>query len=158
MKQLVWLLGWILSTSITFAGTALTPEHPDPEATPGDVCSRENRDFQEYRYQEKIAYCQRNVSNGTKSAIYEFYGIPTNKRRYYTIDHFIPLSIGGSNDPANLWPEHKKIKELRLHLEEEVYQAVRDGQMKQSDAIDKIIEAKMNPPLSLKSEYIRFKN
>jgi hypothetical protein len=121
------------------------PLVPDEGKTPGDVCDERDPDFTGYRYSQRVAYCVRNVDTVTKDAIYESYGIVESQRRNYTVDHFIPLSIGGSNQTVNLWPEHKKIKQTRLTLEQEVYEAVKDGRMSQNRAIEIIVEAKMNP-------------
>lgn len=136
------LLAILLASSVSFAFTRYTPARPDPIATPGELCDRKDLDFIEYRYKERIPYCVRNVSTELKVEIYDYYKVPESKRRFYTIDHFIPLSIGGSNKAINLWPEHKKIKELRMNLENEVYDEVKSGQMTQEEAVDKIIKAK----------------
>jgi hypothetical protein len=122
------------------------PLAPNPNETTGDLCTRKNPDFKEYRYGEHIPYCNRNVSGGTKSAIYREYGIPAKCKSRYTIDHFIPLSLGGSNEPSNLWPEHKNVKATRPDLEMELYVALRNGEITQQEAIDQIIQQKMNPP------------
>jgi len=48
----------------------------------------------------------RHVTESTKAAIYAEYGIP--RRHYgrpYEVDHIVSLELGGSNDPANLYPE-----------------------------------------------------
>lgn len=148
-RHITVLFVLLLSVSTVFAAGKLpTPEKPDPEVTTGELCDRGNADFEGYRYKQKIAYCRRNVEPSLKAEIYEEYGVKKSARINYTIDHFIPLSIGGSNSRVNLWPEHKKIKALRANLETEVFEAVRDGHMTQEDAVQKIIKAKMNPPLS----------
>lgn len=124
------------------------PFVPDPTMTEGSLCDPRDPDFERYRYQQKIAYCQRNVSRETKTRIYEVYGVPAKCRGEYTIDHFIPLSIGGDNSVANLWPEHKSIKALRKELETELYKNVSSGAMSQDEAVKIITEAKWNPPVS----------
>lgn len=121
------------------------PMTPDKGASPGERCTDENDDFSEYRYPERIAYCERNVSNSRKRTIYDRYHIPQAERTEYTIDHIIPLSIGGDNEETNLWPEHKRVKALRPHLEEQLYRALRDGKMSQDDAVEKVLEAKFHP-------------
>jgi len=83
------------------------PHTPNATVTPGSLCDTQNADFIEFRYQEHIPYCARNVSSVLKAKIYEQYGIPEADRDQFTIDHLIPLSIGGSNDRSNLWPEAK---------------------------------------------------
>jgi len=48
----------------------------------------------------------RDVSESTKTAIYGEYAIPrTHYGRPYEVDHIVSLELGGSNDPANLYPE-----------------------------------------------------
>jgi hypothetical protein len=40
------------------------------------------------------------------------YGLPTGTHPDYEIDHLIPLCLGGSDDPSNLWPQPRQgIKE-----------------------------------------------
>lgn len=133
----------LFAASIAFAG--FEPLTPNPDVTPGDVCTPKDHDFAGYRYKEKIAYCERDVSYEQKTAIYEEYNVPLSQRGRYTIDHFIPLAIGGSNSPENLWPEHKAIKRTRPLLEQQIYEAVAAGEMTQKEAIKIIIDAKMNP-------------
>ena len=83
------------------------PIKPNPS---GDVCTKQNKHFKELRYAEKIAYCYRSVSTSLKKKIYNSYGIDWEDREHYTIDHIIPLSLGGSNSEKNLWPEHISLK------------------------------------------------
>ena len=127
----------------------ISPVVPDPDLTPGELCDTRDPDFKEYRYKERIPYCERDVTTSRKNQIYRNYNVSLKKKHNYTIDHFIPLSIGGDNSDENLWPEHKDIKKLRQTLELEVYEAVRDGNMTQDEAIDIIVEAKLNPPIQI---------
>jgi hypothetical protein len=115
---------------------------PDKHKTPGHICTVENLDFKEFRYSEKIPYCKRNVSQEKKVKIYESYSIPNNERKDYTIDHLIPLAIGGSNSEKNLWPENKKIKERRPNLEWDIYKKLEAGDINQEEAITIIIKEK----------------
>ena len=126
---------------------SITPKAPHKKYTPGHLCDEKNEDFYEHRYEEEVPYCIRNVSFYQRTLIYEKYKIAENRRADYTIDHLIPLSIGGSNEPENLWPEHKEIKALRPYLEVEVFLALKDGRITQKEAIELILEAKLNPPL-----------
>jgi len=121
------------------------PLTPDVKETPGSVCNEDHEDFEEYRYPEQIPYCFRNVASSLKKKIYDWYGIPQNERKEYTIDHLIPLSLGGDNEDDNLWPEHKEVKALRPDLEIKLYVKLRDGKLKQRAAIDQILEAKFDP-------------
>ena len=142
----LYFLNLIIASALGFS-MDVYPVRPDPSRTNGDLCSRGDVDFIGYRYSEHIAYCARAVNEKTKEEIYDEYGVPRSKRRSYTIDHFIPLALGGNNARNNLWPEPKAIKKLRLNLETEMFEALRDGTMTQKEAIRKVVEAKMNPPL-----------
>lgn len=144
MKSLV-LVG--LSFLFIQLSHAEFPVVPDESVTSGDLCSRQDKDFAGFRYSQKIPYCERSVSRGLKARIYQQYGIPKTCRRRFTVDHFYPLSIGGNNSPRNLWPEHHRIKALRQDLEQDVFDAVRENRMSQEEALDRIYEAKMNPPI-----------
>lgn len=124
------------------------PMTPDISMTTGALCSVIDNDFDEYRYEEKIPYCFRNVSSRLKKYIYEQYEIPLEERNQYTIDHLIPLSIGGSNNIKNLWPEHKAVKAMRSNLEEHLYFKVKEGKMLQKEAIEILIKCKFHPEKS----------
>lgn len=121
------------------------PPVPDPQMTTGELCSHEDPDYQGRRYPERIEICRRDVDGELKRKIYRAYGIPDQCRRRYTIDHFIPLSIGGNNSIRNLWPEHKLVKAKRFDLEQEIFNEVSAGRMTQSMAVEKIRQAKMRP-------------
>lgn len=122
------------------------PLTPDPQETPGSLCTVHHRDYSEDRYPEKIPYCTRNVSSSTKKSIYRVYGIPSHCTNRYTIDHLIPLSLGGDNSVRNLWPEHNYVKATRKDLEMKLFTAINNGQIRQREAVDRIYAAKLNPP------------
>ncbi len=134
-------------------GFTAFPFTPDETKTNGSICTTRDRDFAEYRYPEKIPYCKRAVSSSDKDKIYRDYGVSKNCRREYTIDHFIPLSIGGTNRIDNLWPEPKVIKQLRKDLEIELFKALSSGKITQEEAIQTIRDAKFNPPIANPSDY-----
>lgn len=134
--------------AVTTMSTAAAdfPYTPDARIV-GSVCTNNDVDFIEYRYTAQIAYCERNVTSAQKKRIYEDYGIPVRCRKFYTIDHFIPLSLGGTNRLNNLWPEAKSIKKTRQNLELDLFHLLQSGQISQADAIAAIRDAKMNPPI-----------
>ena len=140
-----------LITFSLFAFGDRYPMTPDAGDTKGELCTTSDPDFREYRYPERIPYCERNVSSSLKKRIYEDYAIPQIERKDYTIDHLIPLSIGGDNRQINLWPEHKAVKALRLNLEYDLYLKLRDGKISQDDAIDEILWAKFHPKPQIQS-------
>jgi hypothetical protein len=140
-------LGVLTFSILTFAQGAINPVAPDPDLTPGTLCDSRDPDFTEFRYKERIAYCVRNVSSRRKSQIYDLYQVVKSERSQYTVDHLIPLALGGNNADTNLWPEHVAIKRLRQTLEFELYQKIEKGVITQKEAIQIIIDAKLNPPI-----------
>jgi hypothetical protein len=139
----------LVSFSLQSFAADIRPVRPEPAITPGDLCTRRDRDFTEFRYRERIPYCERNVPSEQKAHIYDVYNVAENKRERYTIDHLIPLSLGGNNADENLWPEHKQIKALRRNLEMETYVLLDRGEITQAQAIRRVVSAKMNPPLEV---------
>lgn len=143
--MITWTIAAIASFSLNLQAFE-PPMHPDPEKTSGDYCSTDDPDFREYRYRENVPTCIRSVSRELKTKIYQEYGVPRRCRGQYTVDHFIPLSMGGSNQAINLWPEHKDIKATRQNLELDMYIELREGRVTQRQAIQRVIREKMNPP------------
>ena len=77
------------------------PLYPDPQLTPGeffpdvtaaDVCT------------PGYATAARHVTRSERDAVFAAYGDPQDAS-LYTLDHFIPLNLGGSDSVLNLWPE-----------------------------------------------------
>jgi hypothetical protein len=122
------------------------PDGPNPAKTPGSVCT--NSPIR--RYPEGIVYCNRNVDSRTKREIIkeydqEFgYHIGQMNRQDFKIDHFIPLSIGGSNSKDNLWPQHKSVYTITDPLEQALFDKISVGKIKQADAIRIMREGKLN--------------
>jgi hypothetical protein len=125
------------------------PLTPNKEITYGTLCSKSDPDFKELRYPEQIPYCNRNVDYNTKIKVYESYNIPLKEKDQYTIDHLIPLALGGSNSIHNLWPEHKSLRDGRVDsngvkYEYFYYEQMKNGKMKQEEAISKLLKNKFN--------------
>lgn len=122
------------------------PIGPHPVLTPGELCDTPS----EHRYPEKIPYCTRDVATTTKKAIFAQYdhdlGFRTQKmqRSEFKIDHFFPLCAGGSNSQRNLWPQHKSVYAITDPLEPEVCGKMAEGRLKQEEAIQLVIKAKLN--------------
>lgn len=135
----------LLTSLVSFAGDDF-PMGPNPEITPGSLCQNSST----RRYPEHIVYCERNVSSGTKNALYKMYdekfGYQTRQmnRSEFKIDHFIPLSIGGSNGTDNLWPQHKTVYQITDPLEQLLFDKIQEGRIKQDEAVRVIREAKLN--------------
>jgi hypothetical protein len=122
------------------------PTSPQPSLTPGALCVTPN----EYRYPEKIPYCNRDVDGELKDQIVQRYdatfGYQIEKmgRRNFKIDHYIPLCMGGSNDETNLWPQHPSVYVITDPLEDILCRKMFEGKLKQVDAIRLIKQAKGN--------------
>lgn len=110
----------------------------DEVLTPGDLCNKQNPDFDGFRYAERIPHCRREVSQDTKAAVAAAYGIYGDDRYAYEIDHFIPLNIGGSNHPRNLWPLYGPLAREKSRYELWLMNQVAQGNMVQSTAIERI--------------------
>jgi hypothetical protein len=111
---------------------------PNPEWTPGFVCTQQDPDFKELRYAAHIAYCQRDVTMGEKDKVAALYGISKSDYSKYEFDHFIPLNAGGSDDMRNIWPQPLDEARLKDRVEDEVYYGMKNGTMTQDEAVAKI--------------------
>jgi hypothetical protein len=140
----------ILTAFVTFwTGFALAyPMTPNPETTPGALCSEKDRHFAGYRHPEHLPVCRRKVEHELKDQIYDRYGIPERCRQSFIIDHLIPLSIGGNNSRENLWPEHHTIRDRQIRFEQEVFDEVSAGKLTQAQAVEKVRAVKFNPDSS----------
>jgi 5-methylcytosine-specific restriction endonuclease McrA len=108
--------------------------------TYGSLCTTADPTFYEYRYQEQIPYCKRDVTTERKIEICKRDGVED--RSDYTVDHIIPLSLGGSNSDDNLWCQHKLL--AVTNIEYEAYKELENGSISQKQAIDKVLKAKFS--------------
>lgn len=129
-----------------FAGSVSFPKGPNQELTPGDVCHNPDS----YRYEERIAYCERDVDPKLKAQIIKQYdrelgySVGSMPRGKFKIDHYIPLCMGGSNEAINLWPQHESVYKVTDPLEQVLCEKMADGRLLQAEAIDMIKRAKKN--------------
>ena len=96
------------------------PAYPDPACTPGaiyDLTGNTNpADYDETRNQQLVCQTIANARTGSKDRrdvshqvdtwIWRRYNLPRPRRGSET-DHFIPVGLDGSNEPANLEPQTK---------------------------------------------------
>ena len=76
---------------------------PDHGCSPGDVFENATREIVCVQGYTKTV---RSVSTATRKKVFAEYGISwPQPYGSYEVDHLIPLSLGGSNDIANLFPE-----------------------------------------------------
>ena len=115
---------FITTSLLVCAFNSMAYSHlPNQTLTPGEYASSSLSEICASGYPERA----RNVSETTKRRVYAMYGVRTAEcRGGCKIDHLLPLSIGGSNEIANLWPHeydqfwsvYKKTRlEVRLRRE-----------------------------------------
>ncbi len=146
MRGILFLLGFTGSLVFSITGLAKGdfPTGPDLSLTPGSLCQSAD----EIRYPEKISYCRRDVSTGTKRQIIKEYDeelgyrVGSLNRQDFKIDHYIPLCAGGSNSRNNLWPQHESVFNVTDPLEQLMCEKMADGVLAQKEAVDLIREAK----------------
>jgi hypothetical protein len=136
-------LSLLICSFPTFAGNSY-PRSPNLSVTPGALCSTPS----EYRYPEKIAYCEREVNMWNKELVFITYrkiGYSlSGERSQYKIDHFIPLCAGGSNDIENLWPQYYTISARTDDLETVGCRVLSKGKITQKELIDLITDVKLD--------------
>jgi hypothetical protein len=115
------------------------PTRPNETNAP-HFCSPLDPDFKELKYSSKIPTCHRKVSSSLKKRVYDEYGIAESDRTNYTVDHIIPLFLGGSNHRLNLWPQHKQI--TTAPREASLYWAVVGERMHPFEAINELLMIK----------------
>jgi hypothetical protein len=108
---------------------------PDPSKTPGALCAATDPNFAELRYAERIPICNRNVPIAERGAIGVSYGIAQADFANYEFDHYIPLSIGGSDAPENLWPQPHGEALRKDTVEQQVFDGINNSTMTQAQAI-----------------------
>jgi hypothetical protein len=75
------------------------------------------------RTRERIAACghakdnRGQMTRERQDEVLKRYGLPTGAHPDYEIDHLIPLCLGGSDDPSNLWPQPKRRMEATWNAE-----------------------------------------
>lgn len=133
----------LLVTSLIHA--AEYPRGPLTNLTPGELCSTPTS----FRYPENIPYCERDVAVELKEQVFSEYRragfvLPSNARRSYKIDHFLPLCAGGANTLENLWPQHITIYPITDPIEELGCKKLALGKITQKDLISLIKKAKLD--------------
>ena len=129
---------------------------PFPIHVEMNLCHKTDKDYKENRYQQQIAYCKRNVDTADRKRIFEKYHVDWDDRNKYTVDHIIPLSLGGSN--LGIWPEHKAIRNHRRPLEIWNYWAIRQGCLGQREVLKVILSSKYNPVFILEKSVKSYGN
>ena len=112
---------------------------PNPQLTPGVLCTANDPDFKGYDYPSKIPRCNRKISNLEKTEVAKNYGnIPASQWLNYEFDHFMPLCAGGANSIQNLWPQPIAEAKQKDVIEVQVCTALKAGTLTQDQALQKI--------------------
>lgn len=81
------------AAGVVFPDADLTPGNAVPGVSAGTFCTRQYvADFRRPHF-------------STMASAFAGYGVSTHERDRYQVDHLIPVSLGGSNDTENLWPQ-----------------------------------------------------
>lgn len=95
------MLAWVPSRA-----QAPDPIRPDPSLTPGATVVVARDVLCTPGYSRGVRY----VPSDIHREVFREYGLIGVRTRDYEVDHLIPLSLGGSNDFANLWPESRRTR------------------------------------------------
>lgn len=112
---------------------------PDPNFTPGLLCSPQDVDFSGYN-PPGVAICKRDVTTEKKMKIAQHYGVPRADWSKYEFDHLIPVCIGGSSDIRNIWPEPLDDAHRKDLLEDRLCNDLRAGRINQADAVKEMLD------------------
>jgi hypothetical protein len=100
-------------------GGALAGDLPDPHITPG--LTDPDMTWERLCSTGFTTYVTRNVPSARKKAIYKVYGMsPDEAPCPCEVDHLIPLGLGGSNGPRNLWPQSSVTQLWNSHLKDKL--------------------------------------
>jgi hypothetical protein len=87
---------------------------PNPDVTSGSV-RIDGHDIKTTCGQSKAH--RGSMRHARRDEILTRYGLPPGEHPDYEIDHLIPLCLGGSDDPSNLWPEPRRSIEPKWNAE-----------------------------------------
>lgn len=95
------------------------PIRPDPGITPGAIATLDTSKVCQSGYSKTV----RHTSAALKLRVYRAYGLASQPRADFEVDHLIPLSLGGADAERNLWPESYTTKPWNAHVKDrlEVY-------------------------------------
>ncbi len=127
---------------------------PDSRLTPGVLCTPRDKDFKEYRYGEKIPYCQRNFSTAEKKEVSRWYGVDWEDHSLYQYDHLLSLCLGGSNALTNVWPMLWDEARKKAGMEAALCRRLANGEVSQAQAVQEELSwFKENAPEALRGLY-----
>jgi hypothetical protein len=78
---------------------------PDPAVTPGTVDAAVSPADVKRESCDGSPVHDRPAGEADANDAFRAYGVPERGEQPYTLDHLVPAALGGTNAPANLWPE-----------------------------------------------------
>lgn len=124
---------------------------PSKVITPGVMCTPQDPDYKGIHY--GIHKCKRSVSKTEKRLIGKLYGVPESDFSQYEFDHLIPLGLGGSNHPCNIWPQYRDGSQKHLsRLAGDAHRLLSSGKINQEQAVMMILDAH-NKEYKLEQKY-----
>jgi len=131
VRSRVWARGVFAACALALPAIAAA-QLPNSFATPGAVSKANVKEVCAAGYEASV----KPVASWQKNAALEKYGIRPESFAG-ELDHLVPVSLGGSNDPENLWPMHGQgdmTPEAKARLAEKLKTMVCDGKMSLKDA------------------------
>jgi hypothetical protein len=106
-------------TSVRLHSTPLTGrcdpgEFPDSRCTPGGVTTTSVTELCRSREGTTFSQDSRNVIAAVKASVRYDYGLTPEETRGWQFDHLVPVSLGGTNAPVNIWPQEHYQEKDRL--------------------------------------------
>lgn len=112
---------------------------PNAGFTPGCLCTKNDPDFDGYIYKEHIAHCIRRLPTNVIKLVMSRYNINIRDKNKYEFDRLIPVSMGGSNNACNIWPQRLDEAYVKNELEFKIYKLLKLGDLTQRRAIMKML-------------------
>lgn len=97
LRAAFWIVGCLLVASLNTPAFA-RENKPDPRLTPGEIQTSDLSLVCKRGYSKSV----RKTTRHMKQETYRLYGIEDHAN--FKIDHLVPLSLGGADSMANIWP------------------------------------------------------
>lgn len=94
----------------------IPPTRPDTKLTPGAIASTDTAKVCQVGYSSTV----RKTSDALKARVYASYGLINAPGADFEIDHRVPLSLGGADTQANLWPESYQTMPWNAHVKDKL--------------------------------------
>lgn len=131
VRSRVWARGVIAACAVAVPAIA-GAQLPNAFATPGATTKASAKEVCAAGYESSV----KPVAAWQKTAALEKYGIRPESFSG-ELEHLVPVALGGSNDPENLWPMHAAgdmTPEAKARLADKLKTMVCDGKMSLKDA------------------------